>query len=58
MNYELRKLFDTVVSICDVISVNVEPQRLLCALVSICDEIHNSSFLIHNWRYAHHQDRV
>ena len=48
MNYELRKLFDTVVSICDVISVNVEPQRLLCTLVSICDVIPNSSFLIHN----------
>jgi len=48
MNYELRKPFDTVVSICDFISENVEPQRLLCALVSICDEIPNSSFLIHN----------
>lgn len=48
MNFELRKLFETFVSICDVISVNVEPQRLLDVLVSICDVIPNSSFLIHN----------
>jgi len=48
MNYELQRLFETFVRICDVISVNVQPQRLLCVLVSVCDEIHNSSFLIHN----------
>ena len=43
-----RSVLDALVSICDVMTVNEKPQRLLCAPVFICDEIHNSSFLIHN----------
>jgi len=42
MNDELQRLLDTLVSICDVISVKDELRRLPCVLVSICDGIHNS----------------
>ena len=48
MSYELQNLPNALVSIRDVMTVNEKPQRLLCAPVCICDEIHNSSFIIHN----------